>query len=195
MRFFDNLLTYSDNLREALRDALDRYKEVIYQWPAENWVETEEVPNPADSLRLGQFSHHAYPTVNQAINEEDPFVTAAMSLTKTKLQTAFRLDANAAAIYAWPEEANAVRIADKIRHLRQREPEPFSPKIVSFMRNAKLLHAFMADLAENRITSQAQEIILNREEQTFKIGPTAPTLSGIALFEDVVRQVVALGFH
>ena len=193
LRFFDSLLIYSDNLTEALRDALNRYKEVIYQWPAENWVVTENVANPADSLRLGKFSRHAYPSVSQAINEDDPFVTAAVSVTPSKLQTAFRLDSNATAIYVWPEEANAARIADKIRHQLLREPEPVSAKIVSFMRNTKLLHGFMADLAENRITSQAQKIILNREGKEFEIGPSAPTLSGIALFEDVVRQVVAFG--
>ena len=193
LHFFDHQLAASDNLTDAFHDALDRYKAVIFQWPAESWVGTEEVQNQANALRLGKFSRPAYPRVSQAINEADPFVTAALSIKSSQLTELFHLAQGDAAIYAWPEEANAARIADKIRHIRQREPELFSPKVVSFMRDTKRLYDFMADLAENRITIQNQNIMLNRADGDFKVGSTSPPRSSIAVFEDVVRQVVTLG--
>ena len=193
LHFFDHQLAPSDNLTDAFHDALARYKEVIFQWPAESWVKTEEVANQANALRLGKFSHPAYPRVNQVINEADPFVTAALSIKSSQLTELFHLAQGDAAIYAWPEEANAARIADKIRHIRQRDPEPFSAKVVSFMRDTKRLYDFMADLAENRITIQNQNIMLNRADGDFTVGSTSPPRTSIAVFEDVVRQVVALG--
>ncbi len=194
LRFFDSLLTHSDRLTDSFREALDRYQEVIFQWPAEDWVAAENVPSPATSLRLGQFSRHAYRDVNQAINEDDPFVIAALSISRpSQLANLFRFEQNSPAIYSWPEEANAARIAHKIRLMLNRQPVPFSAKVVSFLRDATLLHGFMSDLAENRLTIQGLKIMLNRAEQVYEIGVTSPQRPDIKLFEEVVRQVVALG--
>jgi len=176
LRFFDSVLTHSNNLTVSfsndlmvsLREALDRYKEVVFQWPAEDWVVAENVPNPANSLRLGNFSRRAYQEVNQVINDSDPFVSAAISINSSPLKQIFRLDENSPAIYAWPEEANAARIADNIRFMQSRQAEAFSPKVVSFMRDTRRLYDFMADLAKDRVTIEGQRIMLSRADRVFE---------------------------
>lgn len=201
LRFFDSVLTHSNNLTVSfsndlmvsLREALDRYKEVVFQWPAEDWVVAENVPNPANSLRLGNFSRRAYQEVNQVINDSDPFVSAAISINSSPLKQIFRLDENSPAIYAWPEEANAARIADNIRFMQSRQAEAFSPKVVSFMRDTRRLYDFMADLAKDRVTIEGQRIMLSRADRVFEVGSTSPQREEMEMFEDVVRQVVALG--
>jgi Mg-chelatase subunit ChlD len=116
-RFVDRLLNFSDELAMALREVLDGYQQVVWQWPTEEWVEVVErnFGEASQRLRLGQFSQRAFPQVTQVVNGEDPLVVSVFSVSPMPLATAFRLSPNhaaMAAIYAWPEEAKAVRIAE-----------------------------------------------------------------------------------
>ena len=191
LQFFQTELNYADDLSAAFNQALEDYKELVFQWPTENWVTPK---NSTQSLRLGKFSATAYPQVNQVINQDDPFLTAALSINPyQQLADAFRLDPNSPAVYAWPEQANAARIADKIRYLRQQEPQAFSAKAIAAMRDTRRLQGFFGELATAKVSIEGQTILLNRANQMFEVGSTSPARPGIVIFEDVVRQVVTLG--
>jgi len=190
LQFFQSELNYADDLSDAFNLPLEEYKELVFDWPTENWVATK---NSTNSLRLGKFSATAYPQVNQAINEDDPFVTAALSIKSSQLAEAFRLDPNSPSVYAWPEQANAARIADKIRYIREQEPQAFSAKAIAAMRDTGRLQGFFGELATVKVSIEGQTILLNRANQIFEVGSTSPERPRIVIFEDVVRQVVALG--
>lgn len=196
LRCFDRSLEAVDDIPATFREQLDRYKDVVFQWPTIEWVNSETLSNPHDWERIGKFSGVNYSNIRKnGLNEDDPFFTAALlvdEIQPDRLPVAFSVRQTSGAIYTWPEEANAARIADKIRHILKRNPRHFSPKLIYFMRDTKKLHGFMGDLAENRVTLKGQRIILHRDGKEFEIGPSEAPLEGIERFEEIVRQVVAL---
>ncbi|MCP4698616.1 MAG: VWA domain-containing protein [Gammaproteobacteria bacterium] len=192
LRFRDQLLKPDENIPAVLRDALNEYKNIVLQWPATGWMNKANPSEPNKRLRLGKFSEKIYPRVAKSINEEDPFYTAALLVEETSPQEAFAVTPDNAAIYAWAEEANAARIANKIRNILSREPAAFSAKLISLMRDTKKLYDFMGDFAEKRVYADGQKIMLERGGTAFHIGPSDPKLQGLELFEDLVRQAVAL---
>jgi len=193
LQFFQSELNYADDLSDTFNLALEEYKELVFQWPIEQWLTAKQSSNTTNSLRLGKFSATAYPQINQAINQDDPFMAAEFSIKSSQLAEAFRIDPSSPAVYAWPEQANAARIADKIRNLRQQEPRPFSAKAIAAMRDTGRLQGFFGELATAKVSIEGHTILLNRDNQIFEVGSTSPERPGIEIFQDVIRQVASLG--
>lgn len=193
LRSADQELGADSDLAGALRGALDSYQNMVLGWPVERMLKSEGVASPLECFRVGRHSALAYPEVKRVVDEEDPFVAAAIRIQERTLKEA--LGVNVAppgeVPYIWPEEANAARIAQKIRNLLRREPHPFSPTVVHLMRDTQKLHGFMNDLAQGRVITQQTKYILRREGQDYEIGPTDEKLQGLDAFQSVVHQVVS----
>jgi hypothetical protein len=182
-----------DDLAESLRETLDEYRNVIAGWAMEEWLEEREIGQPAQKFRVGKRASAAYPNCDRTINEDDPFIAAAIGLDNIPLARALGVvEVHPIGLpFAWPEEANAARIATKIENRLQRSPEPFPATVTHLMRDTAELHAFFADLAEGRVLQKGPKFELTRAGKAYTVGPTSDALNGLDTFLDVVRQVVS----
>lgn len=183
-----------DDLAGFIRSALDDYRSVVLGWPLDQWVTPDEVAQPFDRLRVGKHSRLIYPTVERALDEDDPFTAAALRVRERPLRSALGVEAAPGADlpYAWPEEANAVRIAQKIRNRLRYDPRPFTPVAVHLMRDTHKLAGFINDLAQGRVFSSGTRFVLRRDGHDYEIGPSDENLRGLDAFQHVAQQVVSL---
>lgn len=193
LRFSGQELDANSDLAGAMRAALDQYRNMVLGWPVEQMLQSKGVANPLECFRVGKHSALAYPEVERAADEEDPFVAAAILVEERTLKQVLGVNPPppGEVPYIWPEEANAARIARKIRNQLRRDPQPFSPMVVHLMRDPQKLHGFMNDLAQGRVLMQKTKYILQREGHTYEVGPTDEKLQGLDAFQSVVQQVVA----
>ncbi|WP_177428362.1 vWA domain-containing protein [Candidatus Venteria ishoeyi] len=176
-----------------IRKKLNYYQHVVFQWPSADWVNVVN-STPTDAQRFGYFSNSAYPEVNKSIDSEDPFFAASIVTKQIELSQAFLLEPNILGIYAWPEEANASRIANKLENILDFEASFHqNPKIVSLIRDPEKLFALLIDMAEGHLSKQGHKVVLYRNEKHYEVGPTDQNFVGIELFHDIVRQVGLLG--
>ena len=185
----------SDAVSDALRTALDRYQNVITQWPKSNWFDPAPSSRHVSQARpIGKFAGQLYPGVGESLDGEDPFIAASMTINQLSLNNAFKLDSGALGIPAWPEEANAARIANKMRNKIDYTPSfDTHPVIVSLMRNSEKLYGLMVDLAAGKVRWQNDKVEIRRNGDFRTVGPTRENLIGIELFHDLVRQVGVQG--
>ncbi|MCA1565900.1 MAG: hypothetical protein LC803_09735 [Acidobacteria bacterium] len=193
LRYADQVLDANSDVAGALRAALDPYQNMVLGWPVEQMLQSERIANPAECFRVGKHSALAYPEVERVADEEDPFVAAAIRVQERSLKQALGVNPPppGEVPYIWPEEANAARIAQKIRNQLRRNPQPFSPMAVHLMRDTQKLHGFINDLAQGRVLRQQTKYILRREGHDYEIGPTDEKLRGLDVFQSVVQQVVS----
>ena len=193
LRFSDQELDASSDLAGTLRAALDQYRNVVLGWPVEQILKGEKVADPPEWFSVGRHSALAYPEVERVIDKEDPFVAAALRVQERTLKQALGVvpPPPGEVPYIWPEEANAARIAQKIRNQLHRNPQPFSPMVVHLMRDTQKLHGFMNDLAQGRVITQKTKYVLQREGHNYEIGPPDEKLQGLDFFQSVVQQVVS----
>lgn len=191
-----------DNNREAksdedvgslIRATLDDYQNIVWNWPSYQLIRTESVSNPVDRFRVGKYSANVYPRVERALDEDDPFTIAALEWRERPLKEALGVarPVRGEMPYAWPEEANAARIAEKIRNRLSRDPQPFSSIVVHLLRDTRKLFELMSDLAEGRVESFGTSFMLKREAKQYAIGPMPENLSGLEAFQSIVQQVVS----
>jgi uncharacterized protein YegL len=193
LRYANQELGANSDLAATLRAALDQYGDTVLGWPVEQMLQSEEVANPLECFRVGKHSARVYPEVERVADEEDPFVAAAIRVQERTLKQALGVNLlpPGEVPYIWPEEANAARIAQKIRNQLRRDPQPFSPIVIHLMRDTQKLHGFMNDLAQGRVITQKTKYILQREGHDYEIGPTDEKLQGLDAFQSVVQQVVS----
>ncbi len=198
LRIYEHELEATDDVADALRGALDRYRNAVLSWPLHESLAPQQIAEPRSRCRLGKHSARVYPQIDEVAEERDPFLISALDVRELPLAEAVGVaGASARELpFAWPEEANAERIAQKIRHSElQREPRPFSPAVVHLLRDPGKLHAFLADLAEGRVEAAGSEVRLRRDGNVFRIGSTSDGMApqeAFDRFEQIVRQVVAL---
>lgn len=193
LRFSDQELGAGSELAAALRTALERYRDVVAGWPVERLLQSEKVADPLERFRVGKHSRLAYPEVERVADEEDPFIAAAVRVQERTLKRALGVvpPPPGEVPYVWPEEANASRIAEKVRNRLRRDPQPFSPLVVHLMRDTQKLHGFMNDLAQGRVVVQKTRYVLQRGGRDYEVGPPDEKLQGLDAFESVVQQVVS----
>jgi Mg-chelatase subunit ChlD len=186
-------LDANTDVAETLRTALDRYRNVVLGWPVEQLAQRKEVANPLDRFRVGKHSALVYPEVLSVADEEDPFVASAVEVRARTIRQLLGVvpPPPGDAPYAWPEEANAARIAQKIRNRLRRDPQPFSPIAVHLMRDTEKLHGFINDLAQGRVVQQGTKYVLRRDGHNYQVGPRDESLQGLDAFQSVVQQVVS----
>ncbi len=184
----ERVLNADDDLGSELRTVLDRYQSVVLSWPLYKALEMRQVSEGSNRFRIGKYSAAVYPGVPGAATEEDPFVAAALQISEMPLLDALGVASARVADppFAWPEEANAARIAEKVRNSLQREPCPFSAAVVHLLRDTGKLYAFLADVADGRVTQLGSEYSLLRGSVQFRIGKAGE------IFESIARQVVSI---
>lgn len=194
LRYQDKEVTTQEDLAARLRSALDDYKNTVLTWPMDRWLSPESISQPDNRLRVGLHSKRAYPNVERVIEEEDPFTVTALAVEMRPLKDALDVVATPAVDlpYAWPEEANAKRLAEKIRNRCNYNPHDFSTLAVHLMRDTQKLKAFIDDLAQGRIATKSSRFILSRDADQYEVGPTNENLQGLDVFEEVAKQVVSL---
>lgn len=182
-----------DNLAAALRDVLEPYRNVPLAWPLEQLLPPSEVPEPLDRFRVGKHSARIFPKVTRAADESDPHVASAILVRRRPIREALGVATPPAGElpYTWPEEANAARIAEKIRNRLRRAPSPFSAVAVHLMHNTLKLYEFFNDLASGKVEARGAVFVLRRDGREYVVGPPGETTRGMALFEAVAQQVVS----
>ncbi|MBV9957821.1 MAG: VWA domain-containing protein, partial [Acidobacteria bacterium] len=88
LRHANQELSLDSDLAGVLRDALDRYRNLVLGWPVEQMLTGEKVANPLECFRVGRHSALAYPEVERVVDEEDPFVAAAIRVQERTLRQA-----------------------------------------------------------------------------------------------------------
>lgn len=183
-----------DDLAGQFRAAIDEYRNVILCRPLGEWLEPEELPSPFDFFRVGKYSASAYPTVVSAADEEDPFTAAAVRVQGRTIREALGVESARPAEppYAWPEEANAARIAQKIRNRLRREPQPFTVVAVHLLRDGAKLKGFIDDLARGDVWPRGTRFVLRRDGREYEVGPADESLRGLDAFQSVLQQVISM---
>lgn len=194
LRHLERRLEPGDDLAGALRAALDPYRNVILGRRFDEWLEPEQVERPFDYFRVGKYSGRAYPTVERVLDEDDPFTAAAVRVQERSLRGALGVESARPADppYAWPEEANAARIAQKIRNRLLREPQPFTPVAVHLLRETPKLKGFFDDLARGGLAPRGTRFVLRRDGRDYEVGPADENLRGLDAFLSVMQQAVSL---
>lgn len=176
----------------AIRDFFDRYRLVVAEWPTEQAIRPMAAADPSFQFMIGRHAARAYPQMSGAPLADDPLTTAAIGFRSIRFVDALEAhQLRGERQYAWPEEANAARIAQKIRNRLQREPRPFTPLTVHFMRDTHKLFSFLSDLGRGKVHSEGGQFILRRNGEAYDIGPDNG-LTGIQAFQAVIHQVVSL---
>lgn len=176
-------------LLASLREALHQQRRYVLRRAQERPVAVGAVEHPLESVRLGKKSAAAYPDVPRAIDEEDPYIVAALRIREQPLRNALDTDDgfNQEPPYVWPEESNAYRIAERYRNRLQRDAPPYSPLVVALMQNPEKMLAFFNDVAEGRLRLTESGVVLERQGRTFSV---AKKLADANYFGEVIKAVV-----
>jgi uncharacterized protein YegL len=199
LQLFGEQLDAADDLAECFRAALNRYRNSVLAWPLESGLDESRAGGSPGTLRFGKASARVFSKVHEALHEDDPFVAAIAQIREAPLAETLGV-AGIAVVdpqFAWPEESNAFRIAEKIRNSSlQLEPHEFSPGLVHLMRDPERLHAFLADLAFGRLESENGDCRLNRDGHPMPVGKGSEGLSpaeALDNYEAIARRIVILG--
>ena len=199
LQLFDDQLTVSDDLPARFRGALDRYRNAVLAWPLQDGLEESRIGGGLGKLRFGKPSAKVFSRVREAVHEDDPYVAAVVQVRETPLAEGLGIAGTDAADpqFAWPEESNAYRIAEKIRNSSLRlEPHSFSPILVHLMRDPERFYAFLADLASGRIDSTDGDCRLLRDGRTLPVGKGSEGLEPSEALDNlavIARRVVVIG--
>jgi uncharacterized protein YegL len=181
-----------DDLSGVMRGLLDRYRNVVLSWPLDDWLPPENVSRPLERFRVGKHSRLVYRLIEDVADEEDPFTASAILVRERRLDGALgaETDLTEDLPYAWPEEANAARIARKIRNRLNLNPHTFSPAVVHLMRDTRKLQGFLGELARGSVVARGEGFALKRDGREYAIGPADERLRGLEAFQQVVQRVI-----
>lgn len=185
------------DLLTALDSFLAPYRAEVLSWPLADALEPIAVDQPGRRFRVGAPSTRLHPAVPDPTEDADPYIAATLSVQRVSVNEAIGVrNAGVRRLpYAWPEEANAVRISALVTNTLSRRPQPFSPTAVHLLRDTNALHDFFADVAEKRISIRDGRCWLSRQGGEYFVGEapaTATPLEALANFERVVRQAALL---
>lgn len=181
----------------ALEAFFAPYRAEVLAWPLADALEPVSVDEPGRRFRVGAASSRVYPDVSDPVEDTDPYVAATMLVDRLSVDDAFAVQERGVRRlpYAWPEEANAIRIASLVDNVLARRPQPFSAAAVHLLRDTSTLHAFLTDLAEERVYLRNGRCWLSRDGAEYWIGePASSASSATAMtnFENVARQTTIL---
>jgi hypothetical protein len=190
--------TVEHDLLAALEAFLAPYRAEVLAWPMGDVLEPAYVEQAGRRFRVGAASARVHPDVTEVVGDNDPYLAATMLVDRVLVTDAFgvRQGGVRRLPYAWPEEANAVRIAALVTNVLARRPLPFSATAVHLLRDTDTLYGFLTDLAEQRISVRNGRCWLSREGVDYWIGEPAATATpaeALATFERIVRQAAVLG--
>lgn len=187
----------ASDLHAALETFFTPYRAEVLSWPLANALAPLFVEDPGRRFRVGAPSGRVHPDVFDVVDDADPYIAAAMRVDRLSVGDAFAVQQRGVRRlpYAWPEEANAVRIAALVSNVLARRPQPFSPAAVHLLRDTDALHAFLTDLAEQRLVVRNGRCWLRRGDIEYWVGETAASsgaVAGLTNFENVARQTAVL---
>ncbi|MBK8540744.1 MAG: VWA domain-containing protein [Ardenticatenia bacterium] len=165
LHILDAWLDSPIDIAARMRLAMDRYRPEVLRWPDAGWYHPVALTAPGSRYGLGLHAADAYPGVGERIDDADPFFAATVRSDATALDVALRTvntQPTTSAMHVWPEEANAERLQNRIRHRLEITPQRFSPAAVHLLRNVERLRGFFGDVARNAISAQAGEYVLTR---------------------------------
>ncbi|HEX7152280.1 MAG TPA: vWA domain-containing protein [Thermoanaerobaculia bacterium] len=182
-----------DDFMGALEEFFAPYRAEVLSWPLAGAMEPAPVDQPGRRSRVGAASAHRHPDVADVADDRDPYIVGTLLVDRISVNEALRVSqAGVRRLpYAWPEEANAVRIAALVNNILSRRARPFSPAAVHLLRDTSTLHGFLADLAERRISVRNGRCWVSRDGGEYWIGEpalTATPLEAIANFEKMAWQ-------
>ncbi len=167
---------------------------LVLQWPDAAWFEVRQLNDPLGHQRIGRYAETAYPGVRDDLDAGDPSFVAALRWRSARLDLALAgaADGGAALPFVWPEEANAARIANKVRYRLEREPRMFSPQAVHLLRDGRALLDFFGEIVQGYVEVTGGRYLLKRDGQTYPVGDRSGQLDRIDDFQAVLRQVASL---
>jgi uncharacterized protein YegL len=181
-----------DDFIRALEAFFAPYRAEVLSWPLASALEPVTVELPDRRFRVGAVSAYRHPDVSDVADDRDPYIAAALFIERTNVNDALRVSqAGVRRLpYAWPEEANAVRISGLVNNVLSRRARPFSPMAVHLFRDTSALHGFFADLAEQRISIRNGRCWLMRDGEEYWVGEPVSMTAPVALanFEKIAWQ-------
>jgi len=156
------------HLAERFRTELNHYRRHILDWVSETqFPEGEPVSNPTSRARIGR-KDDVFSSVETVLNDDDPLAAAALAVREEPLETLLGVagEIQGSPPYAWPEEANASRLARRVRNTLYLETE-FPSSAAHLLRNTRGLFGFMNDIAEGNLQYQDYEYQLGRDGDVF----------------------------
>ena len=199
LHLFHHRVEAPDLIAVLLREVTDGHAPEVCRWPLVTALPVTRLDDPASWLRVGGESATVFPGVPTAVAEEDPASVVGLRIRQLPLEECFDVagqDSNNLP-FAWPEEANAARIAAKIRNSSlQYAPRPLPPRLVHLIHNSSKLWAFLMEIAAGDVGETSGKTLLVRDNQSFVIGSSGEGLVGYGAlqhFESLVRQVVIRG--
>jgi Mg-chelatase subunit ChlD len=173
----------------ALREALDQQRSYVLRWAENRPVGAGAVARPVECVRLGKRSADAYPDVPRAIDDEDPYMVAALHISEQPLRYALgpQNGFSHEPPYVWPEESNAHLIAERYRNRLQRDPPAYPPLVVSLMQDPQKMLAFFNDVAEGRLKLTDGGAVLERGGRTYLVAKNSAEANH---FGEAIKAVV-----
>lgn len=182
-----------DNVTRALaglNDRLDAYRSEVARWPTPEWFAGRLTPGLGRWIATGRFASRFIQSadVQQSESAADPFRISAFQIESGPIRIALdlRTGQSPAAEFVWPEDANAQRIADRIRNQLDREPPRFTPEAVNLLRSPAMIVQVAQEAAAGRITLNGDRLCVERGG-TILLAPA----EGPASFTDLLRQMLA----
>jgi Mg-chelatase subunit ChlD len=181
----------------ALETFFASYRAEVLAWPLADALEPASVDEPGRRFRVGAASSRVHPDVIDPAEDADPYIAATMRVDRLSVDDAFAVQQRGVRRlpYVWPEEANAMRVSALVSNVLARRPQPFSAAAVHLLRDTNTLHAFLTDLAEQRVFLRNGRCWLSRNDTEHWIGEPASSTSSataIANFENIARQTAIL---
>lgn len=169
---------------------LDTYRPEIANWPHQNWHAAPLTIGPGEWLSTGRFARPLVPRAAyaDAEGEGDPFRVAAIKVDKAPVAVALcaSLPPGHSPAFVWTEEANAERIANRVRNQCQREPRVFSATMVNLLARPVAIVDFARECAAGHVRLRGGVVELSRGRQTAPLAEDR----GERTFEDAIRRVV-----
>lgn len=193
----DHQLSPELDLLVTLDAFLAPFHDAVLDWSLHETLAAADVSSPTTRFRVGLASARRYQAVAEVADESDPYVAAALCVQRVSLDNALAVKRRGwrRLPYAWPEEANAGRIADLVTNVLERRTQPFSPSVVHLLRDTTALYGLLADFAQNHVFVRGERSFVLRRGVEYWIGAAPDTLSQAAAlknFETIVRQAALL---
>lgn len=189
--------TVTDDALAALEAFLAPYRADVLSWTIGDALDPAAIDQPARRFRAGALAARVHPDVMDVAEDADPYVAAATRVDRSRLSEAMgvRQGGVRRLPYAWPEEANSVRVSALITNSIARRAHAFSPAAVHLLRDTNALHDFLADLADGRVSIRNGRCWLSRQGNEYWIGDSSTTtsaLESLVNFEKMARQAALL---
>jgi len=157
-------------LTQVLREVLNKYRRYVLEWVGETqFPSNKPIVNPDDRVRIGK-KEDVFSSVRTVCNDEDPLVAAAIDVRKEEIKNILGITGRTKRTppYAWPEEANARRLKNKIQNTLHLESK-FPSSATHLLRDTLGLFGFMRDIADGDFRKSGHEYLLSRDETDFTI--------------------------